>query len=244
MKVQIQTTQNVEIEYDLATVGERIGAAVIDILILFGYVVGVNMIITPLAQSMAADGNDGFTIFAIYLLAVMVPIIFYHPICEIFMDGQSFGKKALQIKVVRLDGGQPGISAYLLRWLLGLVELTIFSGAPALITVLSTRHGQRIGDLAAGTTVVKVKRNVTLAQTIFAKVEEGYEPTFTTSTRLNDRDIAIIKQVITSRERASNPVILGTLTRKVKEVLGTESELQPLKFLRTVVKDYNYYASR
>jgi uncharacterized RDD family membrane protein YckC len=240
MKVQIQTTQNVDIEYDLAGIGERVGAGVIDMLIQIGYVVGVIIIATSVLSSSDLDSD----FMTIVMVVLYLPLFFYHLLCEIFLNGQSFGKKAVSIKVVRTDGTQPGISAYLLRWLIGLIETSPLSfGMIAIITILVNGKGQRLGDIAAGTTVVKIKPAVTLDQTIFAQVDEDYTPTFHQVTRLSDQDVATIKEVLESREQRDNPVVLGTLVRKVKEVLGVESDMTPVKFLRTVIKDYNYYTA-
>ncbi|MBS1911910.1 MAG: RDD family protein [Bacteroidetes bacterium] len=243
MKVQIQTSQNVDIEYDIATVGDRIAAGVIDMLVLTGYMMVIGYVVLPLLGRRLSD--EGLGTVAVVILILLYLLMFLYPLlCEVFMDGQSVGKKAMQIKVVRLDGGQATLSAYLIRWLVGLVEVRTFFGAIALASCMITRQGQRVGDIAAGTTVVKVKRAVMLSQTIFAKVDDDYQPTFENVSLLNDRDIAIIKEVITSRERAGNPVVLGTLARKVKEVMEVSTDLPALKFLRTVVKDYNFYAGR
>lgn len=243
MKVQIQTTQNVDIEYDLATIGERIAAGVIDILICGAYSVVALQLLQVVMPALRDE--DSITTYFIFASAVVfLPVLLYHLLCEMLLQGQSFGKRVMQIKVVRIDGSQPSLSAYLLRWMIGLFEVRLLYGSLALLVSMITRSGQRLGDLAAGTTVVKVKRPVTLAQTIFAKVDEDYEPTFASVSVLNDSDVAVIKEVVTSRERAGNPVVLGALSRKVKEVMGVESELPALKFLRTVVRDYNYYAGR
>jgi uncharacterized RDD family membrane protein YckC len=246
MKVQIQTAQNVDIEYEIASVGSRIGARLIDALVIVGYYIVLILVFSLFAnenifRSLESAGGMGMALLYILLL---FPPFFYHLVCEIFMDGQSFGKKAVQIKVVRLDGSQPTIGNYILRWLIGLFETNLFSGAPALITILVNGKGQRLGDLAAGTTVVKLKPPVTLEQTIYARVQEDYAPTFPTVTNLSDEDVAIITEVLSSHEQLGNPVVVGTLVRKVKEVLGVESDLPATKLLRTVVKDYNYYTGK
>ncbi len=243
MKVQIQTTQNVDIEYDLANVGDRIGAALIDNVIRAVYAIIAIMVMAPMLATAQME-ESGSMMVGMYFLIVLLPVLTYSPICEILMDGQTFGKKALQIKVVRLDGNRASISAYLIRWLLSLVEIFAFNGGVALASILVTRNGQRLGDIAAGTTVVKVRRMVSLSQTIFARIDDDYTPVFPNVTTLGDRDIAIIKEVITSRERASNPMVLGRLSRNVKQALGVDTDLPSLKFLRTVVKDYNYYAGQ
>ena len=65
---------------------------------------------------------------------------------------------------VLLDGSPPTLGAYLLRWLLILVDTEILTPLVAIITIAANGKGQRIGDIAAGTTVVKTTKRVTLSQ--------------------------------------------------------------------------------
>lgn len=237
MKVQIQTTQNVDIDYEVADMGHRIGAAIIDLLIMVGYAFAAFTLLTALTTSV----NDG--LLSALFIGAYIPLFLYGVLCESILDGQTFGKKAVKIKVVKMDGTQPGISSYLLRWLIGLIEKNpfIFMGAISIIVILLNGKGQRLGDLAAGTTVVKIKPTISLDHTIFAAVEESYTPVFPGVTRLTDRDIAIIQEVLSSDERLDNPMLLSKLADKVKAVLEVEPNMQAVQFLRTVVKDYNYY---
>jgi uncharacterized RDD family membrane protein YckC len=233
MKLQIQTTQNVEIEYEVAGLGHRIGAFGIDFIIVVIYWTIVLWI----------GGSSGIS-DSIYWVVVAIPWFFYDLISEIAFNGQSIGKKMLKIKVARLDGGEPTIGNYLMRWMLGILELKLFAGTIALVMILINGKGQRLGDIATGTTVVLLRPTATLRDTIFAEVDEDYLPTFTSVDMLTDRDIAIIKEVVNSRENRSDPVIINALYRKVIEVLEVETELPPVKFLRTVVKDYNHITSK
>lgn len=73
-----------------------------------------------------------------------------------FNHGQSFGKKLINIRVVKVDGSTPSIGSYLLRWLLFPIDGPITSGL-GLLVVLLNKNNQRLGDLAAGTMVIKEK---------------------------------------------------------------------------------------
>lgn len=241
MKVQILTSQNVEIEYEIASIGERMGAVLIDLLIKIGYALAAFFVILLIEDALGIP--DGFAMAFIILL--YIPLFLYDLLCETFLDGQTFGKKAVKIKVVKLDGSQPSLGSYLLRWLIALVEKPpLMMGTIGLVAILLNSKGQRLGDMAAGTTVVKVKPAVTLDDTIFAEVEETYIPTFPSVIRLSDNDIALIQEVLNSREQMENPVVVGRLTSKVKEVTEVEPTMPNVQFLQTVVKDYNYYTSR
>jgi len=239
MKVQIQTTQNVTLEYEVADLGHRIGATLIDWFILTAYVVGV-AVTYPLLVTSGDDESFALVMSTI----VFLPLILYNLGCELFLNGQTIGKRTLGIRVVRLDGRQPTLGGYLMRWILGFVEIYLFMGIPAMIGILMSDKGQRIGDRAAGTTVVRTRPAATLDDTIFVPVSEDYEPTFVGVTRLTDSDVAVIKEVIDSSTHSQNATIVSTLSGRVEEVIGSTTELPPLVFLRTVVNDYNHITSR
>ena len=108
--IKIQTTQNVDIEYELASIGDRILATLLDYLFFFGYILLVFLFIALIGS----DIEDNLWL----LVVLFLPILLYDLLCEMFFQGKSFGKMIMKIKVVKLDGTQAGFGAYLLRWLL------------------------------------------------------------------------------------------------------------------------------
>src|SRR4028119_1999780 len=103
--VRIQTAQNVFIEYQPASVGDRIIAYLIDGVVVWSYII----ICATILASMKI--NETW----LYVILLGIPYLFYDLLLEILMDGQTIGKKARDIKVVKLDGTQPTIASYLLR---------------------------------------------------------------------------------------------------------------------------------
>jgi len=239
--VRITTTQNVEIEYEIASIGERILAALIDYAVLIGYGIAISLILSAL------PGSGRSTSLALVVI-LLLPIFFYDLLCEILMDGQSFGKKQMKIKVTMLDGSQPGVGAYLLRWLLRLIDITLSSGGVAVLTLLFNGKGQRLGDLAAGTTVIKLKPEVGLRDTIFAEIQDDYQPVFPQVAELNDKDIALVKEVLDAGLEVEDRRLGDTLEQKAKTILaqkmGVTTNMHPRAFLSTVLKDYNYFKGR
>ena len=242
-KVRIQTAQNVDIEYEVASVGDRILAYLIDVVIILSYIILVALL--TFLGSKVFLGQVPPAGFIGLVVLLYLPILLYDLLLEILMDGQSFGKRQRQIKVVKLDGSQPGIGSYLLRWLLRLIDLSLFSGGVALITILINGKGQRLGDIAAGTAVVKLKQRATLDDTIFVEVGADYIPVFPLVAGLDAGAIATVKEVLqtTARQGKRGMDDPEQLLAKTKEVLegslGLSSELPPRDFLTTVIKDYN-----
>lgn len=242
--IRIQTAQNVFIEYQPAGVGDRLLAYLLDSLVkvAYGFVV-VMLFIYSLSASRSLD-NAGTTAVVIAIV-LMLPLVFYTLALEIFMDGQTIGKRAMNIKVVKLDGSQPSVGAHLIRWLLRIIDISAFSGIVAIITIATSRNGQRLGDMAADTTVITLKRRVTLQQTRLPETPPTYEPQFPQVTRLTDRDVEIVRETLQAYQRNSQDTnLLASLSTKLKALLSVQSDLPDWDFLQTVLKDYTHIMSR
>jgi uncharacterized RDD family membrane protein YckC len=236
--VQIQTAQNVGIRFEVAGLGDRVVAALIDYILLAAYVTAALLVLTALGWlgSLAATS------------LIALPYLLYFLACEIFFDGQSVGKRLLHIRVIRLDGDQPTVGHYLLRWLLRPIDITLSTGLIGLVSILVTRHGQRLGDLAAGTTVVKLRQRTRLGDTLYARLEDDYVPTFLEVDRLTDHDVETAKEVLdalTTQRRSPTTNALGMeIKAALTAKMNISSDLAPVPFLRTVIDDYNHRAGR
>ncbi len=230
-RISIETTQNVQIDYVLAGIGSRIQAFFLDLLVIVAY----GAIILLLFSQINATPPTAVVVI------LSLPPFLYHLLCEIFLDGQSLGKKQMNIKVIKLDGTAPGVGAYLLRWLLRLVDIGMMSGAIAVLSIAISRNDQRLGDLAAGTTVVKQKAGEPLS--VFS-LDEGHQPLFPEVINLHDQDIDIVLRVIHTYRESGQSAPLLTTANKIKDLLNIQSDLRPLQFLYTVVRDYKHVTSR
>jgi len=239
--IEIQTTQNVNIEYPVASIGDRVVAGLIDQLIMFGYLIAIIFVYIWLLD--ATDGSSFYYPVA-YFIVLFLPFFFYHLLCETFLNGQSFGKKIMKMRVVKLDGSQAGIGSFFLRWIIAPIDIYFTYGSVGLITILINGKGQRLGDLAANTTVVKLKAYVKLEDTILHTTPVNYEIKFPQVNSLSDKDIAIIKEVLDLNYKQPDTMMYEQILQKAKESvekkLGVNSAMHPLYFLDTVMKDYNY----
>ena len=238
--VEIQTAQNVALHYPIAGLGDRILAQILDGLILFAYLVLTLVVIAAAAGAgLFSDETASVVVFVL----LYAPVVFYHLLCEVLLHGQSLGKKARQIRVMRLDGREPSFADYFLRWLLGLVDFTLTSGVAAVVSVLATRHSQRLGDLAAGTTVVSLKKRRDLRETLFVETPATYAPHFPQVDRLADADIALTKDVynlLIAEGRTARARQAGERLKKgLEQRMGVTTNLPPLELARTVLRDYN-----
>lgn len=232
-QINIQTTQNVDINYELASIGDRILATLLDYVFFLAYV-----LLVVLVGSFIAALLESTAIIVLLLL----PLFLYDLLCEVFLNGRSFGKMIMKIKVVKIDGTQPSFGAYLLRWLLRIIDTKIFNGAIAIIVIFLNGKGQRIGDIAAGTTVIKLKQKVTLNDTILTKNKPDYQLVFPEVSKLSDQDIAIIKEVIQASIKSNNLAAIEKLAQKTKAAMGITTNLPNAQFLTTVIQDYSNYS--
>lgn len=237
--VKVNTSQHVDIDYPVAGVGERMAARLIDLAIFFGlYILFILIgLITAVFKSPA--------IIIVLLIIYGVAYVFYNLIYEIFFDGQSAGKRILKIKVVSLDGGQPSIGQYFIRWLFRLVDFALTGQIAGLICVAVSAKKQRIGDIVAGTTVIKTVARTGFEHIAFKPVVEEYDPVFQHVHELSDKDIELIHEVIRVYQQTGNYDVIRAATAKVTSHLSVAvpAGMSEPEFLQTVLKDYNYITS-
>ncbi|POY39018.1 RDD family protein [Solitalea longa] len=231
--ITIQTAQNVRLNYELASVGDRILATLIDGLVLLAY----GLIWVVVFTSIGSQPETAV------LILLALPYMLYHLLMEIFFNGQSIGKRSMSIQVVKLDGSTPSVSDYLLRWMFRLLEINLASGVIALITILVNGKGQRIGDIAAGTTVVKLVNRDEFNDIPLTQINPNYKVNFPEVVMLTDHDITLVQRIINRSLKANNETMLGPVADKIKAITGIESPLSDYVFLQIVISDYNHLAS-
>ncbi|HEX6223126.1 MAG TPA: RDD family protein [Chryseolinea sp.] len=227
--IRVRTTQNVFIEYPLASVGERIAAYLVDWIILIMYTVALVALLAKLEVEL----------WYVWLIVIGVPWMFFSLLFEIFMDGQTPGKLALKVKVVRLDGTPPAIGDYLMRWIFSFIDFYILSGAVAVVIIAVGGKGQRLGDIVAGTSVVKiVQHHQITSENVFIAQEEQYTPTFSQVISLTEKDIDLIQRALEVNRDQGNIQPVMIISDKIKALLNIQTDLPPVKFLYTIIKDY------
>ena len=234
MNISISTAHHVDIDYTPAGMFDRILATLIDGAFQFGLLLLGFMFIDLLTPV------DSPTWFFVIL---MVIIASYHLFCEIVFNGRSLGKYAMRIQVVKLNGKKLTFWDCMLRWVFRLVDISISSGAVALVSIIASKRMQRLGDMAAGTTVIKLEKEVTLKQISEFEAPEEYQVVFQQAALLSDKDIKIIKDVLREVLKNNNYALLAPLSKKIKEVTGIETSMIPLEFVETILKDHSHLAN-
>lgn len=241
-ELTINTTQNVNINFEAATVGERVLAYLVDFLVKASYVFLLFLIfIILLNLGSFFNSIDFWTGMAIYSV-LSLPIVFYSLLFESLMEGQTIGKRVMKIKVVKIDGYQASFGDYLIRWVVRIVDIGITSGIIGLIAMIVNDKTQRLGDVAAGTAVITLKNKVTINSSILEDIGEMYVPTYPLVIKLTDNDVRIIKETLHTALSRNDLDVIVKLKEKIESVTGIKNQSGKSEdFIRIVIKDYNYY---
>lgn len=237
--IELRTTQNVTIEYDTATVGDRIFAYIIDALIL----ATAHGFFTWFVTTAFKVEDDGILTFLIGFLPFF-ELLIYHFCMEYFNNGQSFGKKAMGLQVVRLDGSQLSAGDALLRSFFLIIDVVFSFGIIAVLLISSSDRRQRLGDMTANSTVIKIKQNLRFSLQDILKISttEDYEPIYHDVKKLSEQDMLLIKNALSRYAEHRNHAhaqVIDELTETVRKRLDiVERPKDKIDFLRTLIRDY------
>lgn len=236
--IDIKTTQNVTITYELAETRDRVLAFIVDnaIKTLFTY------LMAWIFMFLADFEEEAFMYFA---LIVLTPVqTFYTLFWESIRNGQTPGKMLLKIKVMKLDGGQPSFYDYMIRWTFRIVDIWLSSGIVAMMLVISGEKSQRIGDLTTNSVVVRVSNKIQISLNDILKIDnrQNYEPRYPGIAGFAEDDILLIKQTIERYNRYRNKAhdeAMRDLCERIREKLDIREPIQDnLVFLKTLIRDY------
>ncbi len=234
--IDITTTQKVTIQYELASLRDRALAYIIDFLVVMGSVLILRLFF------IGAFGDGSSSIFD-YLIFYPL-LIFYTLLLEYFNDGQTVGKQVVGIKVVKLDGKSPNFSDYVTRWMFRVIDiyLSLFSIGSLLIS--SSDRAQRLGDMTANTTLIKVRFHLRFKLNDIEKIStlDEYEPQYAQVRQLNEDDMLLIKNIIMRVQKYPNQAHQDALNRLITDLMLrldiNEKPRDKIDFLKTLIKDY------
>lgn len=241
-QLTINTTQNVNINFTAASLGQRLLSFITDSLIQVAYAITMLWLVFNIfgVGDVIRDW-DSWSQAAVFIIAFS-PIMFYTIIQESIFEGQTFGKRLLNIKVVKIDGYQASFGDYLIRWLFRVIDIFSNTGLVALISIIISNKSQRLGDISAGTAVISLKNNVTINSTILEELDEEYQPQYPLVIKLSDNDVRIIKETYNDAQRINDPELVHKLRLKIEEVTGIKNKSgNNQDFIKTILKDYSFY---
>lgn len=233
--LEIETTQHVNLRYEVAGIGRRFIAAMLDTLIVWSYIVSFVYVLKKMGKLSALVD---YQLSYYYYLFVILPVGLYHPFCELFFGGKSIGKMTMRLRVVQIDGSPLGLGSILLRWLFRLVEVMLTMGSIGTWTIILSAKSQRLGDMAANTIVVVEHEEMALLYDFGLDLPTDYQVQFPQVVKLTDEDIQLISAAYEKTYVIENENITAALAERLRKVLNIETSIANTQLIETVLRDY------
>jgi uncharacterized RDD family membrane protein YckC len=227
----IATPEGVELELRLAGLGSRFSAGLIDFAIKGAFVIAA-VVVTALTLG-------GLAAAIVIAVAVFLATVVYDVMFEVRAGGRTPGKRALGLRVVMADGGAIGLRSSAVRNLLRLVEGLPLSYVPAIVSILVTRDNQRLGDLAAGTVVVREPRAQSLPPSWLQPPPPDHTATWDVSA-VTPEEMAAVRSFLDRREgfeAAARTDVASRLAERLSpRVSGVPDGIPPERFLEDLAR--------
>ncbi len=261
----IDTPENVTFGYEVAGIGNRFIAALLDSLLLVLALVALNVLILvalnavgDLDKFLASDGENSLGWFGGLLLAVYALFNFaliwgYYMLFELLWSGQTPGKRAAKIRVVRMDGSPAGLLEVVVRNLVRVIDFLPFGYGVGLVTMFLNRRARRLGDFAAGTLVVKDRGEVSLDSLTGGTgpsglaASDGYSRSELPGIqRLDAADVELIRDVLSRHDQGRlDPALLyrvaAAMAAKLSVPVPAQHWTDSRKFLTEIAEAYRQF---
>jgi uncharacterized RDD family membrane protein YckC len=238
--IEIVTAHNIIIEYELASMRERAVVFLGDLVAILVIKSVIDLILTFVLRTFL----DVETLNSLPFITLIGCFFGYFIGFEIFNNGQTLAKRIAKIRTVRLDGREPSWSDLLGRTFLHLIDSIFSLGFIGILMIKTTQKCQRLGDLAAGTTVIRLEPSVSsqLSNILNLETTNQWTPIYPQIRRFRESDMITIKTVLTRYSRFPNSAhynLIVDLSEKTAQLLEiTEIPMDRIGFLRTLLKDY------
>jgi uncharacterized RDD family membrane protein YckC len=156
------TPEGVSVEVVLAGAGSRFGAIMLDCCVQLALLWACALAAAAIAGAAGSGGTTSGAVLAGLLSCAAFMVLFgYFIVLETITGGRTLGKMAAGLRAVRLDGQPIGVRGSVVRTMLRLIDVYLTLGMVGLACIVGTPRNQRLGDLAAGTVVIRERRAAT-----------------------------------------------------------------------------------
>lgn len=234
--IDIVTAHKVEISYPLASVAQRIMAFILDAIIIVASVSVLSFLFIFLFSEQYFEYFMYIVVFPFYM--------FYTLYSEVLLNGQTLGKKALGIRVVKLNGENLQFTDYMTRWIFRLVDIWLSMGSLAVIFISSNEKSQRIGDLLSNTSVIQMSssRSYTLADVLNIMNLKDYTVVYPEAKIFTEKQMLLLKETLERYKmyhNAAHKEALELLANKMAQQMQISKIPENReKFLKTILRDY------
>jgi uncharacterized RDD family membrane protein YckC len=216
------TPEAVRLRADLAGIGSRSIALILDLLIQ-------SVVLVPVLLVLLTNGIGGIGEAIAISVLLFIVLWLYFPAFELLRNGQTPGKRWQGIRVVRTDGQPAGLAAVAVRNLIRIVEVTLLPFI-ALIAMVATPRSQRLGDLAAGTMVVR-DRSLPAPHVVALHSPGNPSSVALDTSRMTAHDYTVLRTFLSRRptlDPTARERLAARLAARVREQLGERPGSIPL----------------
>ena len=246
--LDIQTPENVAFGYQIAGIGSRFLASLLDTLIVgllqIVILVVLTLVIRAFDSSAFADQISAW-VYAIFGLVAAIFYWGYYVFFEMLWNGQTPGKRWVGLRVIRSDGTPITLSEALIRNLARLVDFLPAAYGIGIVTMFIDKQSRRLGDLAAGTLVVQDRAPITM-QDLAVKRTVHLRPWANVSLdgfpveRLTNNDLSLIEDFLLRRDQLTHREslaiqILNTLHQRLGVPLPTLNKAEAEDMLAAIL---------
>lgn len=245
-RIKIEAPEKIVFSYRIADQGARIGAFILDMLIQAVVVILVFLLVFGAANSNIQFSESfsetfGLLGFGFFYLLLFFMQWFYFLLFEAFWNGQTPGKRAMKIRVIRENGDSLDFQVLLLRNFMRAVDgfplLHLLGG---IISIIDKKN-RRIGDILSQTLVVyeEKKKNIVPCLTVpfpILDLDQKVIHEITAKIRLSEKDLFVIRKYFNERERIPANR-RDTVTRKLCEEVKNKLQLENNEILSSILND-------
>jgi uncharacterized RDD family membrane protein YckC len=230
--LSIETPENIAFGYDVAGIGSRFLAAIVDTIVIVILQIIVNLAILFLTNNLFAGFSESETLIwlgAIFSLISFLLLWGYYIIFEMIWNGQSPGKRWVGLRVIRIDGSPITLIESIIRNLVRLVDFLPLYYGVGVVTMFVNEQSRRLGDLAAGTLVVRDRSPISLEsleQSAIRRADQAIPASVANLPleRLTDRTIQMVEDYLHRRKELANNTIV---CRQILQAVYDQMRLPP-----------------
>jgi uncharacterized RDD family membrane protein YckC len=215
--LQIDTPENVTFDYDVAGIGSRFLATLVDtLLIALLQVVVLGALILLETQLKIFGDITSAWVNAIFSFIAFIFFWGFYIFFEISWNGQTPGKRWVKLRVIRVDGTPVAAAEVVIRNLIRIIDMLPIAYALGVVIMFLNDKSRRLGDLAAGTIVVH-ERSISTAEmlrtsstkSLSTVIVKGDVPDGFPLERLTDRDFQVLEDFMVRRHYLPNRTSLA-----------------------------------
>ena len=237
-RISVATPEGVTLEVTLAGVGSRFVAGVIDQVLRWSLLLALITLLAILGDGLGDDGLSGAGTVAI-IVAIFFVQFGYDVLFEVLASGRTPGKRWTGLRVVKKGGTPIGFLASCLRNIMRIVDSLPGFYLVGILSVMFTANNQRLGDLAAGTIVVRERRQSTALPPPAASGPAPADSALYDVSAVSAEEVATVRRFL-DRRAALTPEARDRLARDMAarlgpKVVGPPRQWEPEAFLEYLV---------